>query len=186
MMKRIVVATFLLGTILPIAVTAPFAGASSAAAVTPCSPGGVVFTNGTPGSAATQEEPDLLKITNNGSTACRRSGYATWCVYTSNGRTLPFTFTHHATGGWPIATKIPKSFVISRHKSAYVFFAQEACESGVSQSSSRIAIQLPHTTRLSKIVLLSTPLMLCRGSSAAVGNVIALSPIEPSAYATQG
>lgn len=155
-------------------------------AVASCAPSGVTISNGPLVGGATQEEAHSLKITNTGSKSCLMNGYATLVAYGSTGEVLPFTFAHHATGGWPMATKAPSAFTIGRHKSAYVFFAQIACYTGYSKLASRIAVLLPKAPDLSKVLRLSTPLALCKGSAAKVGNVIANSPIEPTIGATEG
>lgn len=113
------------------------------------------------------------------------NGYVTIRALDAANRALPFTFSHRATGGYPMTTKPPRAFTLKRHQSSYVFFAQIACVEGYRDLARRVTIALPHASGSGKTVALSTPLAFCKGSNAAIENTIALSPIEPSVKATE-
>ncbi len=171
--------------ILWVASTTGHAGGSAAAASN-CEPGDVSIANGPYVGGATQEEAHSITITNTSLTACQLHGYATFVTYGPRDEELPFTFTHRATGGWPMATRVPRTFTIAPRSSAYVFFAQISCYTGYRVLGRRIAVRLPDSRYRSKVLTLATPLALCKGLAATVGNVIALSPIEPTLLATEG
>ena len=156
------------------------------AAARACAPRDVSVANGPYVGGATQEEAHSITITNTSPTACQLHGYATFVAYGPRGEVLPFTFTHRATGGWPMATRAPRALTITPRRSAYVFFAQIACYTGYRTLGHRIAVRLPDSRYRSKVLTLAVPLALCKGTSAAVGNVIALSPIEPTLRSTEG
>lgn len=162
------------------------ADATKSALALACTPSEVTISNGSPGSPATQEEPHLLRLTNSSSTSCVMNGYVTIVAYGAGGATLPFTFSHRATGGYPLTHRAPAAFTVAVHRSAYVFFAQDACVTGYSQLTRRVAVRLPGARLLSPVVTLSSPLAWCHGSFSRVGNVIATSPLEPTIAATIG
>lgn len=159
-------------------------GPSTAASA--CALRDLSIANGPYVGGATQEEAHAITFTNTSPRTCQLHGYATFVTYGPRGEVLPFTFAHRATGGWPMATRVPKVFAITPHSSAYVFFAQIACYSGYRALGRRIAVRLPDSPDRSKTLRLAAPLALCKGPAATVGNVIALSPIEPTLLATEG
>ena len=142
-------------------------------------------TNGPYVGGATQEEAHAITITNTSSHPCSLHGYVRIVAYDAHGVALPFRFAHHPTGGWPMATDVPPPFSIAPGASGYVFFAQIACYTGYSELSRRVAVTIP-AARVSTPLILHTPLARCKGPSATVGNVIAMSPIEPTLAATGG
>ena len=150
-----------------------------------CQTPAVSLANGPYVGGATQEEAQSLAITNTASLPCSLHGYVGIVVYGAHGRPLAFRFAHRPTGGWPMATVVPARFTLKPRASAYVFFAQIACYTGYSSVSRRIAVRLPGDRRLVRLNL-RTPIAYCRGASAQVGNVLAVSPIEPTIAATQG
>lgn len=150
-----------------------------------CRAGLVEVTNGPYVGGATQEEAHSLAIINTSSVACSLHGYVRLVVYGEHGRPLPLRFAHHPTGGWPMATVVPRSFAIAPRASGYVFVAQNACYTGYATISGHIAVTLPSDRRALALTL-RRPIALCTGPSAQVGNVVAISPIEPSIAATQG
>lgn len=155
-------------------------------AASACTPSDVSIANGPYVGGATQEEAHSITITNTSPTTCQLHGYANFITYGPRGEVLPFTFAHRATGGWPMATRAPRAFTITPRSSAYVFFAQIACYTGYRALGHRIAVRLPDSRYGSKVLTLAVPLALCKGPAATIGNVIALSPIEPTLRATEG
>ncbi len=150
-----------------------------------CQAPSVSLANGPYVGGATQEEAHSLAITNTASFPCSLHGYVGIVVYDTHGRPLAFRFAHRPTGGWPMATVVPARFTLKPRASAYVFLAQFACYTGYSSVSRRIAVRLPGDRRLVRLNL-RQPIAYCVGASARVGNVLAVSPIEPTIAATQG
>lgn len=167
--------------------TAPGTGRATTVLTTPrlCRAGAISVTNGPYVGGATQEEAHAITITNTSSHPCSLHGYVRIVAYDAHGVALPFRFAHHPTGGWPMATDVPPPFSIAPGASGYVFFAQIACYTGYSELSRRVAVTIP-AARVSTPLILHTPLARCKGPSATVGNVIAMSPIEPTLAATGG
>ena len=150
-----------------------------------CRADAVSVTNGPYVGGATQEEAHAITITNTSNHTCTLHGYVVLVAYDARGVALPFTLAHHSTGGWPMATEVPPPFRVAPGAAGYVFFAQIACYTGYSELSRHVTVTIP-ATRVSTPLILRTPLALCKGPSATVGNVIAMSPIEPTVAATEG
>lgn len=156
----------------------------STLAILPCSATAVTISNGPLVSPATEEDAHSLKITNASSKSCLMSGFPRLVVYGPTGAVIPFQLVHHATGGYAMTSKPPKPFALATHKSAYVLFAQVACEVGTETTTSKVALFLPKATHPSKVLTLRRPIAHCVGQSASYANPIAISPIEPTMAAT--
>ena len=178
----------LIGVVLVAALVAWRAGPRARSGAQPptraCRAPMVSIRNGPYVGGATQEEAHSLAVTNTSSLPCSLHGYVELVVYDTHRRPLAFRFAHHPTGGWPMATAVPPPFTIRPRASGYVFFAQVACYSGYSATSRRIGVRLPGD-RQTRPVTLRTPVAWCAGPSAGVGNILAISPVEPSISATE-
>jgi hypothetical protein len=132
-----------------------------------------------------EEEAHSLTITNTSSKSCLINGFPRLVVYGATGSVIPFALVHHATGGYPMTSKLPKPFALTPQKSAYVFFAQTACEAGTETAMANVALIMPKSLGTTKVVTLQNPISHCVGQSASYANPIAISPIEPTVRATE-
>jgi hypothetical protein len=157
----------------------------SALAILPCTPSAVSVANGPVVSPAIEEDAHSLELTNEGSKSCLMSGFPRLVVYGATGAVIPFRLVHHATGGYAMTSKPPKPFALAPRTSAFVLFAQVACEVGTETTTSRVALFLPNAKRPSKVFTLLRPIAHCVGQSASYANPIGISPIEPTMAATE-
>jgi hypothetical protein len=158
---------------------------SSALALAPCASSSVSIANGPYVGGAMEENAHSLMITNAGSRSCLMSGFPRLVVYGTSGDVFRFALVHHATGGYPMTSKVHKPFALAPHKSAFVFFAQTACEAGTETGFSDVALILPKSTQPTEVVTLQNPIAHCVGQSASYANPIAISPVEPTVRATE-
>jgi hypothetical protein len=158
---------------------------SSALALAPCASSAVSIANGPYVGGAMEENAHSLMITNTSSRSCLMSGFPRLVVYGTSGDVFRFAIVHHATGGYPMTSKAHKPFALAPKKSAFVFFAQTACEAGTETGFSDVALILPKSTQPTEVVTLQNPIAHCVGQSASYANPIAISPVEPTVRATE-
>ena len=112
-------------------------------ALAPCVSSAVSIANGPYVGGAMEEDAHSLTITNTSSKSCLMNGFPRLVVYGSAGRVSAFALVHHATGGYVMTSKLPKPFKLTPHNSAFVFFAQTACEVGTETVMSKVALIMP-------------------------------------------
>jgi len=158
---------------------------SSALALAPCASSSVSISNGPYVGGAMEENAHSLTITNTSPKSCLILGFPRLVVYGPTGSVIRFALVHHATGGYPMTSKLPRPFVLTAQKSAYVFFAQNASEAGTETVMANVALIMPKSLGTTKVVTLANPIAHCVGQSASYANPIAISPIEPMVRATE-
>jgi hypothetical protein len=154
----------------------------------PCRARSLALRYGPQISPATGEHGDIYVLANRGPSACTLAGYPRITLYTSDGTRLPFHYVH---GHSQYVTSAPPRPVVLRPGgSAYVLVAKFRCDLGVAQAAATIRITIPSpqhgavTGRAASNTSGVSALTYCRGGPNGPGQIIAVSPIEPTRLAT--
>lgn len=136
----------------------------------------------------TGEHAVLYTLTNRGPVTCMVHGYPQAVLYDANGGVLPF---HYATGGGAYVTSSkPVTVVLAHGASAYVLVAKYRCDLGIARNATAIRLTLPaaHGRMFAQreAVGISGPVGLsyCRGGQHGPGQLVTVSPVEPTRQAT--
>jgi uncharacterized protein DUF4232 len=139
-------------------------------------------------SPATGEHGDTYLLTNRGRSACMLAGYPGITLYAPDGAQLPFHYVH---GHSQYVTRVPqRPVVLPPGASAYVLVAKFRCDLGDDQEAATIRITIPGpqhgtvTGRAASNASGVSALSYCRGGPDGPGQIIAVSPIEPTRLAT--
>jgi hypothetical protein len=157
------------------------------ARVTRCPARALVLRPGRPVVPMTGEHAVIYALANRGPVTCTVHGYPQVVLYGANGDVLPF---HYATGGGAYVTSgKPVTVVLAHGASAYILVAKYRCDLGIVGNATAIRLTLPaaHGGVLAQreAVGISGPagLSYCRGGPHDPGQLVTVSPAEPTAQA---
>lgn len=163
-------------------------GGTRHAGLTRCSASALVLHPDTPVSPMTGEHAVMYSLANRGPVTCMVRGYPQVVLYDANGSVLPF---HYAAGGGTYVTSTkPVTVVLAHGASAYVLVAKYRCDLGIARQATAIRLTLPaaHGGMFAQreAVSISGPagLSYCRGGPHDPGQLVTVSPVEPTRRAT--
>ena len=142
---------------------------------------------GTYVSPMTGEHAVMYALTNRGPAACTLKGYPQVVLTDATGAVLPFRYAEG--GGAYITSARPVTVVLAHGASAYVLVAKYRCDLGIENNATTIRLTLPtHGTafawREAVGISGSMGLSYCRGGQHDPGQLVAVSPVEPTQQAT--
>ena len=142
---------------------------------------------GTYVSPMTGEHAVMYALTNRGPAACTLKGYPQVVLTDATGAVLPFRYAEG--GGAYITSARPVTVVLAHGASAYVLVAKYRCDLGIEANATTIRLTLPtHGTafawREAVGISGSMGLSYCRGGQHDPGQLVAVSPVEPTQQAT--
>jgi hypothetical protein len=169
------------------------AGSTTHPAVTttrilPCQAQALVLHPGTYVPPMTGEWAVMYALTNRGSVTCTLNGYPQVVLYDPSGAVLPFRYTKG--GGTYVTSEKPVTVVLARGASAYVLVAKYRCDQGIARNAIAIRLMLraAHGAAFAgyeAVSISGSPgLSYCSGGPHDPGQVIAVSPVEPTQQAT--
>ena len=163
-------------------------GGTHHAHVTQCPARALVLHPGTFVVPMTGEHAVMYALTNRSPVTCTVHGYPQVVLYDANGRALPF---HYATGGGAYVTSSkPVTVVLAHGAAAYVLVAKYRCDLGIVRDATAIQLTLPaaHGETFAQREDTGIPgpagLSYCRGGQHDPGQLVTVSPVEPTARAT--
>ena len=147
----------------------------------------LVLHPGTYVSPMTGEHAAMYALTNRGLATCTLKGYPQVVLTDATGAVLPFRY---AKGGGAYVTSAgPVTVVLAHGASAYVLVAKYRCDLGIENNATTIRLTLPTTHgaafawREAVGILGSMGLSYCRGGRHDPGQLVAVSPVEPTQQA---
>jgi hypothetical protein len=132
----------------------------------------------------------MYALTNRGPVTCTVSGYPKVVLYDATGAALPFRY--RKGGGAYVTAGRPRAVVLARRASAYILVAKYRCDLGVARNATAIRLTLPAADgaafagREAVGSSGSSGLSYCPGGRPDPGDVVAVSPVEPTWQATRG
>ena len=130
----------------------------------------------------------MYALTNRGPAACTLKGYPQVVLTGATGAVLPFRY---AKGGGAYVTSAgPVTVILAHGASAYVLVAKYRCDLGIDNNATTIRLTLPTTRgtafawREAVGISGSMGLSYCRGGQHDPGQLVAVSPVEPTQQAT--
>jgi hypothetical protein len=148
----------------------------------------LVLHPGTYVSPMTGEHAVMYALTNRGPAACTLQGYPQVVLTDATGAVLPFRYAQG--GGAYVTPARPVTVVLAHGASAYVLVAKYRCDLGIEHNATTIRLTLPtphgaaFTGREAVGISGSTGLSYCRGGQHDPGQLVAVSPVEPTPQAT--
>ena len=146
----------------------------------------LVLHPGTYVSPMTGEHAVMYALTNRGPAACTLEGYPRVVLTDVTGAVLPFRYAKG--GGAYVTSARPVTVVLAHGASAYVLVAKYRCDLGIEHNATTIRLTLPtpHAFVWREAVGISgsTGLSYCRGGQHDPGQLVAVSPVEPTQQAT--
>ena len=180
------------------AVPLMIAGCSSGIGIAPHAPAAIrigrcpgralVLHPGTYVSPMTGEHAVMYALTNRGPAACTLSGYPQVVLTDATGAVLPFRYAKG--GGAYVTSARPVTVVLAHGASAYVLVAKYRCDRGIEHNATTIRLTLPTTRgraftgREAIGISGSMGLSYCRGGQHDPGQLVTVSPVEPTQQAT--
>lgn len=144
--------------------------------------------NSSPVVAMTGEHAVMYVLTNRGPVTCTVHGYPQVTLYDAEADVLPF---HYATGGGPYVTSgKPVTVVLAHGASAYVLVAKYRCDLRIVRNATAIRLAFPaahgqvFAQREAVGISGSAGLSYCRGGPHDPGQLVTVSPVEPTGQAT--
>ena len=136
----------------------------------------------------TGEHAVMYALTNRGPVTCTVSGYPEVVLYDAGGAALPFRYARG--GGAYVTSRRPVTVVLARGTSAYVLVAKYRCDLGDARNAAAIRLALPahgaaFAGREAVAITGAASFSYCRGGQHDPGQVIAVSPVEPTQGATR-
>jgi hypothetical protein len=159
------------------------------AGVPRCPAGALVLRPGRFVVPMTGEHAVMYALTNRGPVTCTVSGYPKVVLYDAGGAALPFRYVEG--GGAYVTSRKPVTVVLARGASAYVLVAKYRCDPGIVRNAAAIRLTLPvargaaFAGREAVAIAGAAGLSYCRGGQRDPGQVIAVSPVEPTQQATR-
>jgi len=148
----------------------------------------LVLHPGTYVSPMTGEHAVMYALTNRGPAACTLKGRPHVVLTDATGAVLPFRYAQG--GGAYVTSASPVTVVLAPGASAYVLVAKYRCDLGIENNATSIRLTLPTTHgaafawREAVGISGSTGLSYCRGGPHDPGQLVAVSPAEPTQQAT--
>ena len=137
----------------------------------------------------TGEHAEMFYLTNRGPSPCTVRGYPSAMLYGGGGGVLPFRFADG--GGVYVTRSTPVLVTLKPGASAYLVIAKYRCDLGIVSDavSVRLSLRLPGGTTVSRRLRLPVPgapgLSYCTGGRHDPGQLVVISPLEPSLGATR-
>jgi len=137
----------------------------------------------------TGEHAVMYALTNRGAVACALSGYPKVVLYGAGGAALPFRYARG--GGTYVTSRKPMTVALAHGASAYVLVAKYRCDLGAARDATAIRLTLPTARgaafagREAVAIAGAGGLAYCRGGPHDPGQVIVVSPVEPTQRATR-
>jgi Protein of unknown function (DUF4232) len=137
----------------------------------------------------TGEHAVMYDLTNRGAVACTLFGYPKVVLHDAEGAALPFRYARG--GGAYVTSRKPVTMILARGASAYVLVAKYRCDPGIARNATAIRLTLlaaygaAFDGRKAVATAGSAGLSYCRGGPRDPGQVVAVSPIEPTQQATR-
>jgi uncharacterized protein DUF4232 len=162
--------------------------ARPASAIRRCPARALVLHPGAYMSPMTGEHAVIYALTNRGPAACTLKGYPQVVLTDAIGAVLPFRYAKG--GGAYVTSARPVTVVLAHGASAYVLVAKYRCDLGNENNATTIRLTLPTTRGAAFIgreavgISGSTGLSYCRGGQHDPGQLVAVSPVEPTQQAT--
>ncbi len=159
----------------------------------PCPARALVIGLGSGVSPMTGEHAIIYKVTNRGPVTCTVEGYPRVVLDNAHGTALPFRYADG--GGAYVTRKKPVPVLLAPDASGYILVAKYRCDIGIVDSATAIQITLPIAGR-SQFAgrepagnrgtgqgLPTADLSYCRGGPRDPGQIVYVSPMEPSQLA---
>jgi Domain of unknown function (DUF4232) len=130
----------------------------------------------------------MYALINRGPMRCTVSGYPKVVLYDAGGAALPFRYAEG--GGAYVTSRKPVTVVLARGASANVLVAKYRCDLGIMHNATVIRLTLPAARgavfagREAVASTGSEGLSYCRGGRHDPGQVVVVSPVEPTWRAT--
>jgi Domain of unknown function (DUF4232) len=157
-------------------------------AVTTCQAADLAWRPGSAVVPMTGEHAEMFKLVNRGPTACSVRGYPAVRLYAAAGAALPVRYAQG--GGTYITARKPPAVVLRPRHFAYLVIAMYRCDLGIRENarSVRLSLRLPGGatvgSRLRLPVTGPSGLSYCTGGGRGPGQLVTISPLEPSLRAT--
>jgi Protein of unknown function (DUF4232) len=177
----------LIGAVLALA--AGCAGAPAGTSHRPlaaCAAGALVLRPGAGVVPMTGEHAVLYALANRGPRTCTVRGYPQVTLYDSGGRVLPFRY---ADGGGYVTSRKPATVVLAPGAAAWALVAKYRCDLGIAADAVtiRLTLRAGHGLVLATREPTGVPgppgLSWCRGGPRDPGQLVTVSPVEPTAQA---
>lgn len=132
----------------------------------------------------TGEHAAMYALTNRGPVTCALSGYPKVVLYDAGGAALPFRYVKG--GGAYVTSHKPVAVVLARGASAYVLVAKYRCDLGDARNAAaiRLTLRAAHGAAFAGWVAVAPSgaagLFYCRGGQRDPGQVVTVSPVEPT------
>lgn len=170
------------GSAHPVAVKAP--GSRAVSRLVPCRAQDLALRPGPWISAMTGEHAIMYTVKNHGHARCTVKGYPVVVLYDSHGAALPFRYGH---GGEYETGKKPATVILAPGASGYLLVAKYRCDLGIVITAISIRVTVPiaggaFTGR--EAVGGGADLSYCRGGPHDPGQIVDVTPIEPTPAAT--
>jgi hypothetical protein len=156
--------------------------------VTRCAANALVLRPGADVSPMTGEHAVLYVLANRGPETCAVRGYPLVTLYDANGRALPLRYADG--GGTYVTARKPATVVLAHAAMAYVLVAKYRCDAGIARNAATIRLTLlaGHGQVFAAREQVGVPgssggLSYCRGGPHDPGQLVTVSPIEPTSQA---
>jgi hypothetical protein len=136
-------------------------------------------------SEQTQQQSLLLEVTNKGGAACYLFGYPGISLYDSRGTLLPLTY--QRMGDQEVTSAPPQQVGLAVGGTAYVLINESAasvCVGPKSLLATTLRFIPPNTTSSFTLDVRGARNMYACSGSTPAGDLLAISPVEPTASAT--
>lgn len=153
-----------------------------------CAADALVLRPGARVSPMTGEHAVLYILANRGPQTCTVRGYPRVTLYDADGRAMPFQYAEG--GGAYVTSGHPATVVLAPQSTAYVLVAKYRCDLGIARTAATIRLTLPsgHGQVFAAREPVGIPgpagLSYCQGGPHDPGQLVTVSPIEPTALAT--
>ena len=153
-----------------------------------CPARALVLHPGTYVSPMTGEHAVMYALTNRGPAACTLQGYPQVVLTGAAGAVLPFRYAEG--GGGYVTSARPVTVILAHGASAYILVAKYRCDLGIADNATTIKLTLPTTHGAAMAwreaigISGSMGLSYCRGGQHDPGQLVTVSPVEPTQQAT--
>lgn len=135
-------------------------------------------------SPETGEHALIVVLTNRLRRSCEIIGYPTVSLLSDAQKTLPFHYLHEHSQ-YNMTTAPPKRITLPPDGHAYVLLTKYRCDLGDRADVALLQLAPPGTSAKLRLALPSYPsqsalLTFCKGGQSDPGNIVSISPVEPS------